>query len=134
MADRLDLAISQKRKAIEDLRHRMETAQSELRVLEQAAKETPSGDVEPPADKPKPSGRQKGSIAHTWRNVFRDMIQSGHANSPGEIQEFATKRGITITLRSANTRAREYTKAGFLEVRDGGYWVKQETIDRFKLL
>jgi hypothetical protein len=139
MVDRLDIAIEEKRKFIESLKHQIAEAEVDLRVLERAAESHPitfngARVIEPKSTNgPAKRGRQKGAISHAWRQVFGEMVKSGHANTPEEIQKFASKQGINLTDRSAKTRARDYVKAGFLEARDEGYWVTDNTIDRFDL-
>jgi hypothetical protein len=138
MVDRLDIAIAEKRKFIESLKHQMAEAEVDLRVLERTAETHPITSnvalITIDGGGAKPAGRQKGAISHAWRNVFREMVKSGHANTPVEIQRFASKEGISLTDKSAKTRARAYVKAGYLEPRDEGYWVTENTIDRFDLL
>ena len=136
MADRLDMAIAAKRREYTELQRAAAALEAELRVLEAAAKiKVPlaAGNADPHTNGSRSGGRKKGSIAHAWRAVFRDMVKSGHANDPEEIHKFAIKQGIKITLKSTATRARDYAKLGYLERRDTGYWVPQETIKRFNL-
>jgi hypothetical protein len=152
MADRLDAAIAAKQKLVLDLQEQLTQAQAELGILKNVAAQHPvsngnanwaiSGGNGPAAGRPGfqlggpppgRKGRQKGSISHKWRETFAAMYNSGHPNSPEEIRRFAQKAGINITLRSARTRALEYVKAGFLDIRDTGFWVREDTIRKFNL-
>jgi hypothetical protein len=144
MADRLDTAIAAKQKLVSDLQGQLAQAQSELHVLRSVAADHPpvalngAGSNRPtlelgPEPPTRSRGRQKGSISHKWRKTFAFMYRSGHANPPEEIQVFAEKAGINITVKSAKTRALEYVKAGFLEARPNGFWVREETIRKFNL-
>jgi hypothetical protein len=139
MVDRLDTAIAAKQKLVSDLEGQLAQAQAELGILKSVAAQHPVSSVNgtaagrPGLPPERRKGRQKGSISHKWRKTFAAMYRSGYANSPEEIQRFAEKAGITITLKSARTRALEYVKAGFLEIRDNGFWVREETIRKFNL-
>ena len=139
LLDKLDRAIADKRKELEQLREIValqqraaELAAAELRALELAAQMRPlaNGQSEPSGRK----GRQPGALSKEWRGVLRAMHLQGGRFSYGAIGVLAGNQGIAATPSGVRERVRTFLDKGFL---DGsppdGFVVTLLAAERFEL-
>ena len=81
---------------------------------------------------PKRGGRQPGAISQQWRVILWQLYHDkAHGFSEDHVIPYAKLQGITIKMKDARDRMEKYKSQGFIDFRDGRYFVSQAAAVKF---
>jgi hypothetical protein len=135
--DKLDRAIGDKRRELEQLREiverqqrQAEIAAAELRALEAAAQMRPSGER---SEVPR-KGRQQGAISKEWREVLARIYLMEEPLTYQQITDLANGAGISVGVSGVRERMRRFVEQGFVtRSAIGTHTVTPEAVEKFRL-